>query len=91
MSEILVDRNLLRRLLTDYFDIQIRDRASRALLSRGTIRNPDVGLQYGRGLQEEVARQQEQGAGFRSQLLKRLDEQDDEAFSRLLSHLPLPD
>jgi hypothetical protein len=85
LSQILIDRDLLRRLLEQYFQWDIDNRAYRCLASRASILNPDAALQYGSLYESEVEAQRKQGAGSRRHLLDTLAAQDDDAFRKALS------
>jgi hypothetical protein len=84
MPDILIDRELLQRILDRCFELDIDNRAHRAMVSRASAKNPGMAAQYAAFVTEEIAVQQNSFEGTRRILLDSLASGDDAAFRRTL-------
>ena len=87
MSEILIDRNLLQRILDAHLELEVEARAFRKMRNQFGIGNADRLLQFGQAHQEASREQRSQIEGIYRALREALDCQDDTAVLYRLSTL----
>jgi hypothetical protein len=87
MSQILVDCDILRRLLEKYFHLEAENRAYFFAAYRAGVQKPGLRTSFADAIAEETARQKEHSAGHRSILQRNLDARDADAFHQTLSAL----
>jgi len=89
MPEISIDREFLRRFVQKYIELEVDNRAYRALASRASMQNLVAAQRYSALQDEEVHRQQTEFDGILHILEDSLDGGDDAAFrSTLYSLIP---
>jgi hypothetical protein len=91
MSNILIDRELLQRLVDRHFELVAENAAYLNLMNRARVGNdPEVAHRYVTARLQETEKQLLQTQGLRIHLEKMLDDEDDDAFQRALSDLCPP-
>ncbi len=87
MSQVQLDREFFGRFLERFFELEIDNRAYRALAARAARQKPESGLRYAAFQDAEVDEQQKQFEEIRRSLNRELAAEDDAAFQRTLSSL----
>ena len=85
MPQILIDRELLQRILDDYFESEADRRAHLAIAQRGVQKHPEASHAYFEAHARECEQQLSQTEGFRDSLSDQLRTQDDDAFLAALN------
>jgi len=85
VSQILIDREILRRMVEKHFELEVDNRAYRALLQRALLSNPGPAGLMDQFLHDEREKQSAQYAGSLRLLRDTQAAEDDAAFLRLLS------
>ena len=91
MAQIEVDREFLHRLARKYVELEVDNRAYRALAGRAGLQNPGIGLKYSGLLADETVQQQTGFDGLLHILADSLAAEDDAAFLRTLYSLLGPE
>jgi len=87
MSQIQVERELFHRLVEKLLELEVDNRAFRALAGRAATQNPAAALRYDALLNPAIAEQQTQFEGIRHILEWQWASGDDAAFLTTLSSL----
>jgi hypothetical protein len=87
MSEILIDRDLLRQILHDYFEYKIEARAYVGVQQHWAVKQSDpTGLHlFLESLEAEKQKELDETEGIQERLRDTLAAEDDAAFLRVLS------
>jgi len=90
VSDILIDREILRSLVEKYFLHKAQATAYRAVFARISLDIPELAATYGAAQEGELARQLEETKGLRSLLEDAFDSKADDKVRVLLrSQFPL--
>jgi hypothetical protein len=84
MSQILIDRDLLQRMLDRFFELDADVRAHRWIVTQAGVKNPSVWARYGDEHQKRAAEELAQMGGLPERLRETLVSEDDDAFRRTL-------
>jgi hypothetical protein len=87
VAQILVDRDVLQRLLDEYFELAIEARAFRTLRNRSAARNLPLALEFEKAREGEEDTQRAQLDGVQRILRDSLASGDDTVFQTTLSSL----
>jgi len=87
MSQILIDREILQRLLDRHFELTAENAAYLTLMNRARMDNPEAAHRYVTLRLDETEKQLSQTQGHRNHLSQALSAEDDDAFRLALSHL----
>jgi len=85
MSQLLIDRELLQRILDSHFELEAENRAYLGFAQFGIRKNPVAGQRYFETLAEQKAKELSQMEGHYRILKETLSGQDDDAFLASLS------
>jgi hypothetical protein len=87
MSQIQIERELFQRFLEKLLELEVDNRAFRALAGRAATQNPVAALRYDALLDPAIAEQRAQFEGIRRILEQQWASEDDAAFLATLSSL----
>ncbi len=89
MSHISIDREILQRILNDYFEFRIGARAYLGLQQHTAVRQSDPAplFRFLAGLEQEKKKEQSEIQGIRQRLQETLASADDAAFLQALTAL----